>query len=465
MKTVKNTISVNFYLNKSKINKDGKSPIVARVTLNRKRIQISTGRVIEDARWNGLKGVAKGSKEDIVRLNNFLSKFHSRISEAFERLNAQNKLISLEDLKLVIEGKFNGTWTIRKMIEYHNESQTELLVWGTMKNYLTTQKYLLMFIKKRYGYEDYKLSDLNYQFLMDFNIFLRKLKNKREIPTLSNNGVMKHLERVGKMVKLAVKLEWIDKYPFAAHQKKMDRVDRAFLTQDELYKLEKKYFNIGRLRLVKDLFLFSCYTGISYIDAINLKTAELVTGIDGSTWIISTRRKTAVPIKVPLLPVAAAIVEKYKNSNESRITGNVLPGISNQKLNSYLKEMADLCGIEKKITYHTARHTFATTVTLTNGVPIETVSRMLGHSKISTTQIYSRVVESKIATDMNDLKSVLSKGNVVPFKLKIVGKDQVNNPEESFEGAEELFEFDTPKRKAKRIESPILKLHSKEQED
>ncbi|WP_372755786.1 site-specific integrase [Mariniflexile sp.] len=178
------------------------------------------------------------------------------------------------------------------------------------------------------------------------------------------------------------------------------KTERGFLSFDELQQIEFKKFTIPRLELVKDLFVFSCYTSLSYIDVIHLTADNISVGIDGELWIYYNREKTDKSIKIPLLPKALHIIDKYKDSHKSKSQGTIFPKMSNQKLNSYLKEIADVCGIKKNLTFHIARHTFATTVTLSNGIPIETVSKLLGHSKISTTQIYAKVIERKVSDDM-----------------------------------------------------------------
>jgi site-specific recombinase XerD len=225
---------------------------------------------------------------------------------------------------------------------------------------------------------------------------------------LSNNGVMKHLERLRKMINLALQMEWIDKNPFLAYRLKFEKVDRDYLTKQELAKIEAKDFEMPRLELVKDLFIFSCYTGLSYIDVSNLKQENIVTGIDEEKWIVTSRQKTNTVVKMPILPKALAVLEKYADHPKSLADRTLIPTFSNQKLNSYLKEIADLCGIKKHLTFHTARHTFATTVTLSNGVPIESVSKMLGHTKLATTQIYARVLETKLSDDMAALRKRLA---------------------------------------------------------
>jgi len=199
-------------------------------------------------------------------------------------------------------------------------------------------------------------------------------------------------------------LGWIERDPFINFKSKFIKTERGFLSLKELEEIENKLFTIPRLQLVKDLFVFSCYTSLSYIDVIHLTVDNICIGIDGELWIYYKREKTTKPIRIPLLPKALEIIEKYKSNHKSIAQGTIFPKISNQKLNSYLKEVADICGIKKNLTFHVARHTFATTVTLSNGMPIETVSKLLGHSRISTTQIYAKVIERKVSDDMQKLR-------------------------------------------------------------
>src|SRR5690606_19161949 len=229
---------------------------------------------------------------------------------------------------------------------------------------------------------------------------------------MTNNGVMKHLERLKKMTSLAVRLEWIPRDPFEKYQLKFHRVDREYLEEDELEAIENKEFKIIRLQWIRDLFVFSCYTGLAYVDTMNLTPDNISIDVEGEYWIITTRQKTGLPLRILILPKALEIIEKYRNHPRALEKGTLFPVISNQKLNSYLKEIADLCGVKKNLTFHMARHTFATTVTLLNGVPLETVSKMLGHAKITTTQVYARIVERKISQDMRKLREKLNRKNV-----------------------------------------------------
>ncbi|MEQ8682520.1 MAG: site-specific integrase, partial [Cyclobacteriaceae bacterium] len=401
-----NTFGVQFITRTNKA-KDGLLPIYARVTVDGRRVEISLKRWIKPGDWNGSKGMAKGSREEIKSLNHYLDEVQACIMECYQEMQVQKRLITADAIKSMFLGTDQKDFTLCKLVDYHNQAMRDTLAWGTMKNYFTTQKYIHRFLKERFGTTDMFLSELSYKFITDFEFYLRNYKPKDHQKPLGNNGVMKHLERFRKMVTMAVKMEWVSRDPFDKYQLKFHRVDRGFLDAEELETLENKDFKIVRLQWVRDLFVFSCYTGLAYIDAMNLTPSNITIGIDGEYWLSTCRQKTDQPVRVPILPKAWEIIEKYKTHPRALQKGTVFPVISNQKLNSYLKEIADLCGIEKNLTFHLARHTFATTVTLCNGVPLETVSKMLGHSKITTTQVYAKVVEKKVSEDMQMLKMKL----------------------------------------------------------
>lgn len=402
-----NTFGVQFITRTNKA-KDGLLPIYARVTVDGRRVEISLKRWIKPSDWNGSKGMAKGSREEIKSLNHYLDEVQARIMECYQEMQVQKRLITADAIKSMFLGTDQKDFTLCKLVDYHNQAMRDTLAWGTMKNYFTTQKYIHRFLKERFGTTDMFLSELSYKFITDFEFYLRNYKPKDHQKPLGNNGVMKHLEGFRKMVTMAVKMEWVSRDPFDKYQLKFHRVDRGFLDAEELETLENRDFKIVRLQWVRDLFVFSCYTGLAYIDAMNLTPSNITIGIDGEYWLSTCRQKTDQPVRVPILPKAWEIIEKYKTHPRALQKGTVFPVISNQKLNSYLKEIADLCGIEKNLTFHLARHTFATTVTLCNGVPLETVSKMLGHSKITTTQVYAKVVEKKVSEDMHTLREKLA---------------------------------------------------------
>lgn len=246
-------------------------------------------------------------------------------------------------------------------------------------------------------------------------MFLRSYSPKKDRKTCGTNGTMKHLERLKKLLNLAIKLEWLEKNPFRSYSFNFEKNDRQFLTERELHILEETIFTSDSLERVKDMFLFSCYSGLSYIDLKELTTNQIVKGIDGKEWIYTKREKTQQSVKIPLLESAKGIIKKYQEQHLKE-TKEVFPVISNQKINKYLKEIMNSIGIRKKITFHSARHTFATVVTLSNGVPIETVSKLLGHTKISTTQIYARVLENKLSSDISKLDQIIGEKRKVNSK-------------------------------------------------
>jgi site-specific recombinase XerD len=407
-----NTFGIQFILRMNRA-KDGLAPIYARITVDSERKEISLKRWIKPTDWNNKKGMARGSREEIRSLNHYLEEVKARLVECYQQMQIQKKLITAEGIKNMFLGTHDKEHTLSKLMEYHNTRFKDTLAWGTMKNYHTTQKYVVKFMKEQYGTSDMYLSELRYKFITDFELYLLNHIPKDHQKPLTNNGAMKHLERLKKMIALAVKMEWLIKDPFSRFKLRFNKVDRGYLEAKELEAIEQKEFSIVRLQWVRDLFVFSCYTGLAYVDTMNLTPDNISIGIDGEYWISTCRQKTDKPVRVPILPKAWEIIEKYRSHPRSIEKGTLFPVISNQKLNSYLKEIADLCGINKNLTFHLARHTFATTVTLLNGVPIETVSKMLGHTKIVTTQIYARVIEQKVSEDMKSLKEVLGqKGNL-----------------------------------------------------
>ena len=397
-----NTFSIIFFPRKSRSNSK-LLKIYCRITVNGKRSEMSLQRSISVNNWDISKGKARGTTTNARFLNNYLDNIYSKLLNCHKQLLEEDKIISASAIKARYLGKDDNRKTLLELIEYHNTNMASVLKSGTLKNYYTTEKYLKEFLLKRRKADNIYLKQLNYRFITDFEQFLRTYKDTKGQLKLSNNGVMKHLERFKKMINLSLKLEWIVKNPFQKFQLKFKKYDRQFLTERELRLIEETFFRQERLERVKDIFLFSCYTGLSYIDVKELTIDRIVLGIDNRYWIHTKREKTNELVKIPILPKALEIIDKYKKQLKITNSITLLPLYSNQKTNSYLKEIAKDCGIRKNITFHVARHTFATTIMLSNGVPIETVSKLLGHTKLSTTQIYARVLEHKISEDIDNL--------------------------------------------------------------
>ncbi len=401
-----NTFGIRFIIRKNKM-VDGKAPIYASVTINGKRVEISMKHYIALEDWNSQKGQGRGMSSEVIQLNQYLLQVKSRLVEYYRQIQLQDQVPTAELLKNKFLGVTKERPTLLKLIEYHNKSMQGVLATGTLKHYSTTERYLKLYLKKKYKVQDYALADLSYEFITNFEYFLRTYKPVDHHKPIGNNTVMKHIERLRKMVTMGARMEWIEKDPFIHYKLKYHKTTREFLTAEELESIEEKVFSIPRLQFVRDLFVFSCYTGLAYIDAVQLKPENISIGIDGENWISIHRQKSRQPVRIPILPKAQEVIDTYKDHPSSINANCVFPNISNQKLNSYLKEIADLCGIRKPLTFHIARHTFATTVTLSNGVPLETVSKLLGHSSIQMTQIYAKIVEQKVSQDMSNLRDTL----------------------------------------------------------
>jgi site-specific recombinase XerD len=403
MKTV-NTFGIQFIIRQDKIKND-RAPIYARITVNGQIIHFALKQWIDPDSWDARKGTGKGRGEATKTINNGLEQVRLALGSCYQQLQLKGKLITPDAVKDAYLGTDNEEPnTLSRLVDYHNEQAKHELTWSTLKHYYVTQRYLIKFLDKKFRKKDVLLQEINYKFIADFETFLRAHKPVDHQKQMNNNGVMKHLIRLRKMTSLAIRLEWMANDPFKNFKIRHQKVEKEFLTQTELNKIHKKEFKIERLEIVRDVFVFCCYTGLAYVDVLNLTHDKIVEGIDGEEWIKTVRQKTNIPVNTPILSVAQQIMAKYINHYRNTGSDMIFPIFSNQKVNSYLKEIAELCGIRKSLSFHIARHTFATTVTLSNGVPIETVSKMLGHTKIATTQIYARVLEKKISEDMKALK-------------------------------------------------------------
>jgi site-specific recombinase XerD len=402
------TFSVLFFTRKLNSNKNELS-IYARITVNGKCSEMSLKRKTSVNEWDSSKGRLRGNTPKIKTLNSYLDQVYSKLLDTQKKLLDKDSLITADKVKASYLGLDQEHKTIMDILEYHNEIMKTVLKWGTLKNYYTTGKYLKEFLKDKKKTTDIFLKQINYQFITEFEMFLRGYRPKKERKACGNNGTMKHLERFKKLINLAIKLEWLEKNPFQNYKMKFEKNERQFLSELELKLVEETYFKNDSLEKVKDMFLFSCYTGLAYGDLKELTTDQVIKGMDGKNWIYTKRAKTNVSVKAPLLHKADHILKKYKEKMYELENKRLFPVLSNQKMNKYIKEVMKASKVRKHITFHSARHTFATTVTLSNGVPIETVSKLLGHTKLSTTQIYARVMENKISDDMSSLENIIAK--------------------------------------------------------
>lgn len=398
-------MSILFFLKKAQVDKKGLTPIYLRITVNGQRVEISTNRKIEVSKWDAAIQRAKGRSETARILNEDLDSQQNRIRKDYLSLVEKEEYISAEKLKDMLTGKYLKYYYLVDIFKKNNKL-VELEIGSkytkdTFVRYQISIARLKNFLWKEYNITDIKLEDLNHAFIHRYEAFLRTEY------TCDHNTVMKYLKHLKKVIHFAMKMGYLERDPFFQYLTAYNEAIRGYLTAEELKRIEQKKFRIPRLERVKDVFVFVCYTGLSYSDLIELSPESITKGIDGKNWIVYHRKKTGVRASIPLLPSAQAIVEKYRMDPECAAKNQLLPLISNQKLNAYMVEIADLCDISKHVTMHVGRHTFATTVTLTNGVPIETVSKMLGHTSLKTTQIYSKVVDTKISMDMAELQNKL----------------------------------------------------------
>lgn len=399
------TFSIRFWLNTAK-KKNGIAPVYVRITVNGKRAEISLKRYQSVSFWDSKTKRPRPRTPNASALNAYLDQVYAELLVCHKQLLSEFKLITSQAIKARYLGEDEQEKTLMELVDYHNTTMKTVLKSGTLKNYYTTERYLKRFLKAKIKSNDKYLKQLSFSFIIDFEQYLRKGPSINSNQPLNNNGVMKHLERLKKLMNLALKLEWIEKDPFVRFKLKFTKHQRDYLSESELQIFEQGELKAEYHRKTRDVFVFSCYTGLSYTDVKSLTDHNIVRGIDGDYWIFTQREKTEQPVKIPLLDKALDIIKKYDNNAQGN--AKLLPVFSNQKTNIYLKEITAIFEINKNITFHSARHTFATTVTLSNGVPIETVSKLLGHSKLSTTQVYARVIEEKVSVDMKSLRKILS---------------------------------------------------------
>ncbi|MEZ4801161.1 MAG: site-specific integrase [Gelidibacter sp.] len=400
-----NTLTILYYIQKSKINKQGRCPIQARITYLKKRKEFSTGIFTEPENWNRTQQGVKPPDIEYNHKNTQLSLITAKVNQAFLLLQVNQGSFDVDDVyrqykgeNVKIEVGVHEVYLI--FLEHLKKLIGKELILKTYQKYETYGKHLKSFIKWKYKSNDVKLSNLKSSFIVHYEYYLKTEKNFAQI-TLN-----KVLQRFRRAIKFAVAEDYLDKDPFMLYKAKSVKKEVVYLTQEELKNLENQDFEIERVQQIKDMFVFCCYTGLAFKEMSALKKTDIIKEFDGNLWINVQRAKTSRSYKVPLLPQAKKVMEKYDNENSEY----VLPKMSNPKFNAYLKEIADVVGIKINLTHHIARKTFATTVLLYNDVPMEIVSQLLGHSKIQTTQEhYAKVVQKKVSEHILKLGEKLNK--------------------------------------------------------
>lgn len=396
------SVSILLYIKKTKLDSLGKANIYLRITVDGRRAEFSIHRKIQPSRWSSDTGLAKGSSKEIQELNRYIASIKSKIFSFHQLFIDQGEMVTAVKLRDRYLGKDEECRMLLEIFQDHNDQLEELIgidyATNTLIRYKTTKNHITNFIQKEYKVKDIPLKKVDIKFINNLEYFL-KTKEK-----CSHNTSFKYVSNLKKIIRIAYTNGWIAIDPFLHYKTKFKIVDREFLLEHEIESIIEKKTSIERLNLVKDIFIFCCFTGLAYIDVKKLSKDNILLGIDGEYWVKTKRTKTDSRSNIPILPIAQSILNKYAYHPDILNSDKVLPVLSNQKMNTYLKEIADICGIQKNLTFHLARHTFATTITLNNGVPIESVSKMLGHKSLRATQHYAKILDKKVSDDMKALR-------------------------------------------------------------
>jgi site-specific recombinase XerD len=403
---MRSTFNVLFYIKRNEPKKDGRVVIMVRITINGVRSQFSSKLLVNPDQWDSKKEQAKGQLAEARNLNRLLENIRSTLTVNYNKQVAIEGHVAPERLKNIFLGQEEPEHTILSFFDrYNNQYKLKVGTTSTHKTYtryLLTRERLVEFMKLRYNLSDIPIKEITVSFVDEFYLYIR---NNTEC---NHNSTLKFLQRFRTILFFAKNSGLSFNDPFGSFRFRYDKVNRGYLDQDELDILYTKKFPSARLSQVRDIFIFSCYTGLAYVDIFELTEDKIRKAFDGNLWIMTKRQKTDVNTNVRLLDIPMKILEKYKGKQKN---GKVLPVISNQKINDYLEEIAEICGIGKKITFHVARHTFASTVALGNDVPMESVQSMLGHASIKTTQIYAHVIDRKLSRDMDKMAKVVNNRN------------------------------------------------------
>ena len=400
------SLGLLFFLRNPSPYRPGPKLIFLRITVDGIPKELSLKRSWEQSRWNSKAGRAIGTKEDARSLNMYLDLILAKAHEARKKLIERDQPITSVAIKETLSGAAERKKMFIKIFEDHNNEMQALMEKkeyspATLERFTTAKNFVVDFLQSKYNVQDINIHSLDLEFVKAFYLWLRTVRN------CSHNTSIKYITNVKKIVLLCVAHGWLQNDPWALFDMKLDEVDTVFLTKEELESIINRRFDTERLSVVKDVFIFCCLTGLAYVDVEKLKKDQLTIGIDGKLWIDRKRQKSTTPFKVPLLKWTLDILDRYKNNPKCIKTGKLLPVLSNSKYNDYLKEIAALCNINKDLTTHVARHTFATTVTLLNDISLELLKEMLGHKSIKQTEHYAKVLPIKVSTAMGELEKKL----------------------------------------------------------
>lgn len=404
---MKQTFNVLFFIRKTKLKKSGDTPIMLRITIEGQLVEMQLKRDVKPNFWNQNKERCTGKDSASLEINRYLESVKLRLFEIHRKMEEEGKYISSMDIKRKFLGLDEEHKMLFQVFQEHNDKCRELIgkdyAKVTISRFDTCLKYMKEMALKQYHLKDIPLKEVNHAFIQDYIHFLKVEKN------LSENTLIRYMKVIKKITNMALANEWMTKNPFVNIKFHEQEVHKEFLTKEELKTLRTKEFDIPRLDLVRDVFLFQCWTGLAFVDVSELTEEHIVPDNEGNLWIRKARQKTKIMCNIPLLDIPLQILDKYKEHPLCQKKGVLLPVMVNQKMNSYLKEIAICCGIKKNLSTHTGRHTFSTTVALANNVSLENVAKMLGHANTKMTQRYAKVLDQSILRDMQGVKKSFAK--------------------------------------------------------
>mgnify|MGYP000472215096 CR=1 FL=1 len=407
MKEKKQTFTVLFWIRKGRTS-ENMAPLHCRVTISGQRYEIPMNIYLPLSSWSATAQKALGKSDASKEVNRYIEDLKMAIDETLTRIRNKNYLLNIENFKLMFNAQDNEYSTISKLFEYHEIIETKKLKKNTFAGYRITRNHLINYVKNKYHTTDYDISAIDKAFVNEFFAYLQGFNRKDNKKLCTTNGALKHITRFKKVMNMALANEWISRNPACLLKAKKDKVDVGFLNEEEIRAIQIAKLP-PKLVISREIFMFAVYTGISYTDMINLTNENITIGIDHSPWLTYRRQKTGVRVALPLLEPAQRIIEEFDCYNSHKPNSHLFPFICGQTINRNLKLIAATAKVKKRVTYHIGRHTFATTITLQRGIPLETVSKMLGHTNVTTTQIYAKVVDNKVMDDMAALKEMYAK--------------------------------------------------------
>lgn len=402
--------SVLFCIRKTKLNKNGEAPITLRITYDRQSVELQIGRTVPPLLWSPTRGCSLGRDRMARETNAYIEMVRVKLYNIQQELEREGGLYTVKTIKDIYQGNGVKQKTLYSVFKEHNDRCRELIGIDyeliTVRRYDNCLKYLMKVVQQQYAKDDILLSEINGELVRNLEHYLKVERG------CAQNTVIRYMKCFKKVIHLAIANEWMSRNPFAGIKFHEEPVNKEFLTQEEIARLIQTEFPVEKLNIVRDIFAFQIFTGLAYVDVYQLRPEHIFTDNQGKKWIRKAREKTNNMCNIPLLEIPQMILERYTDNIICARRGVLLPVYPNQTMNVYLKQIADLCGITKRLTTHTARHTFASVTCLANGVSMENVAKMLGHTTTRMTQRYAKVMDSSIMRDMESVERTLSASNI-----------------------------------------------------